>query len=470
MKSESEMISFFPIFNRVGHFVAFVHSPFDVNKIEEKIADAVENKHYYLDCICFVDCDITVPLKSGIPCKQISAAEEKSICSRNFIPLWISDENIFNNVLNHTHTNEMPRSAEIVPSMLCCFSCNECAYKEVKQYYHLWRNNQHTNTEAAALQQNGHIVTKMSVHTAETVIKKLADAGVKEVAVTGGGDPLCNIPATLCCLKEAKKYGMDTGIYTNGYFLDRCAKELLKTKPNFIRISVYGVNPSAFSKYTQKEAKNYEKIIENIEQLVKMRDAMKSETRILLSMLVTPELTGQPEEFFNFLKYFDSNTLNSLDGIRLTPLIHYENKNQQISKEYLNTFFDAVDERKVTCPTPPIVIFRHRLQLYEEKKYKGCEGSHLYAEVGPDGGMYFCCEHNLKPSFCIGNLMTESVEEIWKRQTEHRKCINTAQCPAVCKPHEYNNFIYQVACFPDETGIRNWRDMLKNTKAIGRMA
>ena len=450
-----------PVYNKVGYYAAFVHREEDIKEIME----AVLKDHCLIDCVYFVDNDLTLPESLQLPCRHITSAEEKVILSGQFVPLWVADQAIFDDVLCGRHVAAMPRSAEVVP----CFSCEKCAYKCVKQQMNLWHGSGNDNN---AHEQNtrGAVTTKMDVQTAKTVMEKLHEAGVTEVSITGGGEPLCNIPATLCCLEEARKYGMDIGLYTNGFFLDKCCADLIRANPSFIRVSVYGFTPDAFSRYTGSPKSNYARVIDNIKRLTQIRDAEGSSTKILLSMLISPDLTDRPERLEGFLNRFDAQTLASLNGIRFTPLINYENNDLQMSRDYLERFFACVDTYKAEHPYPSIVCFKHRMEMYESKPYTGCAGSALYIEVGPDAGVYFCCEHNLKPDYRIGDLLKESVADIWSRQTEKRCGMDTSQCPKVCKPHEYNKFIYQVAGLCDTEAILNWGNALRMSESSGRVA
>lgn len=467
MKNECQESSamFMAVHNNVGHYLAFVHDEKGIGEL----AQAVAEKRCLIDQVCFVDCELTLPESLRLPSRHITSSEEKAILSDQFVPLWVADRSIFDQVVCGRRIVDAPHSAEVVPSFLCCFSCNKCAYKSVKQQFNLWRGPDR-NKGASDPPPSCAVKTRMDVKTAKTVMEKLRDAGVTEVNITGGGDPLCNIPATICCLKEARKYGMDAGIYTNGYFLDKCCGELLRTAPNFIRVSVYGFNPRSFMQYTGHPASSFTRVINNIELLVKTRDALGSRTKILLSMLISPDLTGEPEELEAFLNRFDEQTKASLDGIRFTPLINYEEKDRQIPREYLERFFACVDAYKINHPHPSIVCFKHRLEMFENKVYTGCEGSALYVEVGPDGGAYFCCEHNLKPEYRIGDLMTENIADIWHRMAEKRCGFDTTHCPAVCKPHEFNKFIHQVSGLNDQEAAVVWGEALRTAKSVGRMA
>lgn len=95
--------------------------------------------------------------------------------------------------------------------------------------------------------------------------------------------------------------------------------------------------------------------------------------------------------------------------------------------------------------------------------------------------MYLCCEKLLQKGFCIGNVIQDSIEDIYS--SELRKNVidiirseHCLKCPNLCKPHEINKQIQYVIDFlnasPKESLIQ-WRDdLLKiagNSNSFGKL-
>ncbi len=77
--------------------------------------------------------------------------------------------------------------------------------------------------------------------------------------------------------------------------------------------------------------------------------------------------------------------------------------------------------------------------------FQKCRASPWYIFVGPDGTVYNCAELGLDPRVAIGNLLTQSLAEIWQgnRRQEVMDFIDRdglhTLCPPVCLYYELNN-------------------------------
>lgn len=388
------------------------------------------------------------------------------------IPMWLADSSDFDFILNKKYFNILPKSAEIIPTVNCCFRCEQCSYRQPKELEGLWTD------KTLNLDQE----YNMSMESMQTIIERLYVAGTCNVVFTGGGEPLVNKDVTLYGIHLAKEKHMNVGLYTNGMFLqeDVC-KKICETSPAFIRISVYGLTSVEFERYTHASKKGYDNVIHNIKTLIKVRDDMGVNTSIALSFLVHPILIPDIRKIDEFLDYFTEDELNRLYSIRFTPAVDYFYNNQHDNR-YFNDIFEFLQDYSEKNNAVKIIPYWHRLNdLYSKKIYSECYGNGYYAEIGPDGNMYLCCEKLLQKEFCFGNIIQNSIEEIYasnlrKETIDVIKSEHCLACPNLCKPHEINKQIYHVIDFlkhfPKENLIQ-WRDDLlkiaKSNDSLGKL-
>jgi radical SAM protein with 4Fe4S-binding SPASM domain len=125
------------------------------------------------------------------------------------------------------------------------------------------------------------------------------------------------------------------------------------------------------------------------------------------------------------------------------PAQLFEKANQMIDSEIsslLNdTGIDVINVRTkmhgVTQPDHP---------------FRKCRASSWYIFIGPDGTVYNCAELGLDPRVAIGNLLTQSLGEIWKSQRRQevmdfidRDGIHTL-CPPICLYYELNSLFEKL--------------------------
>jgi MoaA/NifB/PqqE/SkfB family radical SAM enzyme len=77
-----------------------------------------------------------------------------------------------------------------------------------------------------------------------------------------------------------------------------------------------------------------------------------------------------------------------------------------------------------------------------KREYDKCLSTDLVALVGPDGQMWECVQRRGYPDSALGNLLTESLEDIWRRKTHCR--TDLANCRILCRNDQDNVALYQL--------------------------
>lgn len=438
-----------PLYDKVGIWGIFFESISEFENYSEDID--LKNKEIFINVDDLYVNHITLNGKF----KDEIDIIEKYLCPP--LPFWIKSNNNFNKILERDYYNILPQTAEIITTMNCCFRCQQCSYRPAKEEMNIW------NKSYFDFSNKFH----MSPNTIIEIIDKLDDIGTRNVVFTGGGEPLINSETTISGMRLAKAKNMSVGLYTNGFNLnDKIIKELEKINPLFIRISIYGVDPMNFSKYTNANEEIFIQIINNIKKLINSKKMGNIQTKISLSFLVHPVLYPNTLNIGNFFdSLFTIEELRLISTIRFTPAVDYY-ENRQHDKNFFEKIFEQIESlKKRYYDVVQVVPYIHRtIDIYNSKPYMECRGSGYYAEIAPNGDMYLCCEKLMNDNFLIGNILNNSIEEIFNSQARLNliEQVNSDRCefcPSLCKPHEINKQLANVDYFNMEQ-LKNWRNNL----------
>lgn len=301
------MMKRIPLSNRIGCYCYLVYNRSDLES-------GLQNSDS-------VDVIYTVGFKSNHKsCIEVSNEEADHI-EHPSLPIWLISAKNYISVHDGDFLRIHPITAEVIPSFNCCFRCEQCAYRLVKEQLNIWNGNDFSY--------------QMSKDNMKLILTRLAEGGVRNIIFTGGGEPLCNLEGTLCGMSICKQLGLNFGIYTNGYFLDKeVSQKIISYNPEFIRVSIYGMDYQCFKKYTHATSESFTKVIGNIKQLIKQSRDSKSTTYIALSFLLHPNLYDNSEMIWKLTDIFTIEELKCFKSIRFTPAVDYDT-NKQHSKSFL---------------------------------------------------------------------------------------------------------------------------------------
>src|SRR3989344_902086 len=192
---------------------------------------------------------------------------------------WLKDETVY------------PITIEIDPSNACNESCIWCCWEDHRKGADV-----------------------MDKELLEKIIKNLAKVGIKGLIWTGGGEPLVN-KYTVEYMKLARDLGMENGMFTNGILMTPEKIPTIVECCTWIRISLGTATSDTFKKC--HGTADFEKIIENIKEFVRVRKNMNKTISIGLSMMVHPDNYHELYEEAKLAKklgvdYFQGKPLNQI--------------------------------------------------------------------------------------------------------------------------------------------------------------
>ncbi|MGD0538310.1 MAG: radical SAM/SPASM domain-containing protein [Verrucomicrobiota bacterium] len=345
----------------------------------------------------------------------------------------------------------LPLTAELIPTLNCPCRCLQCSYRMQKLSCGAWLLNDADNPQ-----------WHMRAEDAAPLVRKLRDAGVRYLVVTGGGEPLMNSEATLAALLEGHEVGIETGLYTNGALLTkRLARAILKETPRFVRVSVNAGSEAVHSKYHRPVTSGplFGQVQDGVKQLALYKAETGRKTEIGLSYIVNPvnyrDCAKFAEWVAGIVKEVDRTTgrkRSAIDFVRFTPTIDYFAETQH-SQDFFDEAVALIQKDAVPLLEGAglsVTLFNHRFNHIEERKaYDKCAGCFWFAEVAPDGSMYLCSELNFFPAYRIGSLLRNSVADIWasKDRREILSGVNGTRlrgCPPFCKADAINKVAAEI--------------------------
>ena len=295
-------------------------------------------------------------------------------------------------------------------------------------------------------------------------IDKLYDFGVKKITFSGG-EPLLD-KNLFDYMNYAKDKGLRIGFLTNGLLLDEDKINKLKQMVDTFSISLYtqdilGVNDKFYKVY-------FEKTIKNLKILSEKAFDFK---------ITIPISTVNKEEAIKFIEllYEERIRPKTVRIYMITPLGR-ANKNQNLCTEELNcsSIFEELPEyikkSDLNIGTEYSSIKKHKID--DSRFYTYCpvikyESSYINKYGDPhmdsNGDLYLCGLLIREKKYCIGNILTNSKEEIMNNIKEVasliKKQIKNDCCPVLNrKARENEVLVCPVIYLKNESKMRKEED------------
>jgi len=356
---------------------------------------------------------------------------------------WVFHDDIVEKVLEGDYMNIKPYCAEFVPTTNCSNRCPSCSYELIKKLTGVWERNDFKDPES-------HM---QSVDFAKEMLDKIIDEGVKGIIFTGGGEPFL-FRGLEDLVAHVTKRNCDSVIYTNGNAVSEARiYKTLEASPKLVRVSLNCGTDEVYDLFHQPLAKGaLNRTLRTIETLAR-GSLNKEETKIGVGVIMNEVNKGDLVETGKRIREIVDKTGGGIDFVMYRPCFDNYTDNQ-LTKDLLDEAYETVEigVKGILKDTDVNVInVKCRYDALKEntRNYGECRGTGLYAEVGPSGKLYNCCDRNLNPKYELGDLTKNSFSEIWQSgnrdkvldYVNSRSCI---MCPPGCKPHETNIQFKQI--------------------------
>lgn len=167
---------------------------------------------------------------------------------------------------------------------------------------------------------------------------------------------------------------------TNGYAMDeKTSRALLKAGIDVIDVSLDALRKDTYDRVRRKS--NYHRVMSNLHKLIELRDKMKADTKIMVSIVDQPEAAGEVDDFINFW----------------TPLV-----DRVLVRRFCNVLglVKSPDHEK-TGGRYPCPQFWKRVTIT-------CSGHFRF------------CVEDWRNTSVVGHIEKDSIEKIWKSEAYKR--------------------------------------------------
>ena len=293
---------------------------------------------------------------------------------------------------------------------------------------------------------------ELSQNRLEELMQELKDYGIEGIVRFSGmsGEPLVN-KGTLPAIKKGIDLGLKVGLITNGILLDESTHKYLDGM-EYVSISL---DAGTEKKYNMlkgaKTAGTFDKVLDNLEALVKFRNSRTKKFRITTSYMLHPNNVFDLKQAAQIVKNVGADAFQvkipfcgpsftpHLREIALLDLRYIERKSdkkfrvmQMQSDEELELGFKGI--------TKPIYFPRCYAQL-------------LNGVVSADGNVYPCVHHDYNgdviSGYSIGSIKEKKFREIWEDPA--RKMVIEGITPRkhceMCNRYDFrmNNFLNAIS-------------------------
>lgn len=284
----------------------------------------------------------------------------------------------------------------------------------------------------------GYPAILMDALTLDKRMYEAAQMGVKSVMFAGTGEPLLHKRIDTINL-GAREAGLDTAFTTNGVLLDR-----LSTLPlaSWVKVSLNAGTRESYAAIHQTDAKDWDRVWRNIEHAAKL----KGSCALGVQCVVLPENVDDMDALARMAR--DSGA----DYLVLKPysqstfsIVQRDDINYGEMLEYLASL-----EAYSTASFKVLPRVDALKQESEFHHYDRCRATpNFWTYTMADGRMFACSAHLMDDRFCLGNINTQSFQEIWegaerKRVWEMMHTFDIRQCRLNCRMDKPNRYLHEL--------------------------
>ena len=273
--------------------------------------------------------------------------------------------------------------------------------------------------------------------------------GVKSIMYAGEGEPLLHKDISFI-VNHAKEAGIDNAFTTNGVHLTEQFIEACGHSISWIKVSFNAGDRDTYSKIHRTQAKDFDRVVENLRRAVAWKRARKSDIAIGIQSLLLPENAHTMEDLVLLAKDI------GLDYVVVKPYSQHKFSNTKIYENIdYKPYLELGERLSVHNNQDFNVVFRintiHNWLSQQQNRYCKCLATpSMWGYIMADGSVYSCSAYLLDERFKLGNIKEENFTSIW---TSDRKIQNASfvaneldisECRVNCRMDQVNRYLDTV--------------------------
>ena len=319
-----------------------------------------------------------------------------------------------------------PIEISLDPAHLCNFNCSHC---NAQRYLVIHPDE---------VPEDKKIMTREHL---KRFVDFCADWGVRAICIGGGGESLMNRNVWDLPSYIAQK-GMKSSFATNGSLInEKIAREMMNCR--WVGVSVDASTKETYNKIHGVDF--FEKVLENIKLLVKMKKETGSKIDLSYKFLITPD---------NWHEVYEACKLAKSLGVRdfhARP-VDLERKDFEQGIE-LNYNINKIKELFAKCHELEegdefrvfTVMHKYDENFKITHSFKNCVSSSLMLQACADGNVYVCADHRIENRFKLGSHFPnpERILDFWGSE-RHRELLKGICVDKECGRCTYGEYARQI--------------------------
>lgn len=262
-------------------------------------------------------------------------------------------------------------------------------------------------------------------------VETVAEAGVRAIIFSGGGEPLMN-PAALTAITRARQLGLDVALFTNGVPISEAGAKILARDCSWIRVHLDAVTPDLYRKRHGLDPAKVDRVRQNMMRI----SAAGGRVELGLGSVINPETAPDIEGLARFAFETGCGFFQAKHDFELLE-----------SSEYARWWREDVVpllRRIETEYRPRGLAVQFTLADYTRRPTaERCHIHHLTTAVNARGDYAFCKRLRDRPDWAAGNVGDASLREVLasKRNQELSRDVTPQNCGINCPYLGLNEFI-----------------------------
>lgn len=283
----------------------------------------------------------------------------------------------------------------------------------------------------------------------ERALSDMGRMGVKSVMYAGEGEPLLHrdIPDLV---RHTKACGIDVAFTTNATGLNERVVECLGDVA-WLKASVNGGTPEVYAQVHRTKIADFPRVIGNLARAVKARDTRGWKTTLGAQIVLLPENRDTVVPLAEICRNI------GLDYLVVKPYSQNPNSTGTAERGYDRFDYQAQSDlaqqlREFDTDTFH-VVYREKTMANlaaPDRGYQVCHATPMtWAYLMASGEIFACSAHLLNDDFLLGNINTESFQEIWegdrrRKLIERMRTFDIGTCRKNCRMQHVNVFLDRV--------------------------
>lgn len=321
------------------------------------------------------------------------------------------------------------RGEKIAPITIDCALTRACNYKCVYCYGQLQENERKSMTQEAIF----------------GFLDDAAEIGVKAVSFVSDGESTCSPHLTNSILR-GKQNGLDMALGTNGALLKKEGIEKTLGSLTYLRFNVSAADKIRYCEIHGCRENDYENVIENIVNAVKIKKDNKLNTTIGIQMVLLPEFADQIMPLARLGKDL------GVDYFVIKHCSDDENGTLGVNYSKYQKLIGFLEEaEKQSTETYQVGAKWSKILSGGKREYSRCYGPAFIMQFSGSGlvapcGMLFNEKYK---KYHIGNIAEKSFKEIWESD-RYKEVLDTlaserfdakTMCGTLCLQHKTNEYL-----------------------------